>query len=148
VKEHLSSQEITEVIAGQGSRQAQEHVAQCQACGGEVQRTTEPLKMFAGALRSLGEEMGPSRPFVPDERRVVPVTGAWRWRPGRLTLAAAALLMMIAAPVYRHEELKREAALTAAQDELLLRQVESGISRWVPAPMEPLAKLMSNDVSR
>jgi len=145
VKEHLSSQEITGVIAGQGTPEVQEHLLSCHACAEQVRRATEPLKMFAGALRSLGEEMSPSRPFVPDGRRVA---SAWRGRPARLVLAAAALMMMVAAPVYRHEELKRQAALTAAQDEILLRQVESGISRSVPAPMEPLAKLMSNDVSR
>jgi hypothetical protein len=44
--------------------------------------------------------------------------------------------------------MNRQAAITATQDDILLRQVESGLARSVPAPMEPLAKLMSSDVSR
>jgi hypothetical protein len=58
-------------------------------------------------------------------------------------LVAAAVLVIIAAPVYRREEMKRQ----SAQDELLLRQVEAGISRSVPAPMEKLARLMTIEES-
>jgi hypothetical protein len=66
------------------------------------------------------------------------------WRP---LLTLAALLAVAAVPAYRHhnEERRIEAAAIAAQDDVLLKQVATGISRSVPAPMEPLAQLMTNN---
>ena len=92
---------------------------------------------------------------------MTPVRAAWRitaapgwgWRIG-LAIAALCLLILVQTlvPVYRHRQATEQAARmtveSSAQDELLLRQVEREIARSVPAPMEPLAKLMPNDVSR
>ena len=143
---HLSPQQIDEWVIGERRAEVDGHLQSCRLCADEVARAAGPLAMFGGAVRSWGEEqMAPLRPWAPAENRF----GTWRWRVG---LAIATLLLLIAAPVYRQRQATREAALTAAQttaqDEILLRQVERAISQSVPAPMEPLAKLMPNDFSR
>ena len=137
---HLSLQQIDAWIIGERAAEVEGHLRSCRACADEVERVAGPLAMFGGAVRSWGQEqMGPARPWGPVENRNV--VRAWVWRVG---LAVATLLLLIAAPVYRHRQATRE----AAQDEILLRQVEREISQSVPAPMEPLAKLMPNDFSR
>jgi hypothetical protein len=146
MNEHLSSREIDEWLIGRRTHRMEVHLQACTACADELQLMAGPLKLFGSAVRSYGDEIGPTGRWSPTGKRIV-LSGwfAWRWR---MALVAAGLLVMIAAPVYHREEVKRQAAVTAAQDEILLRQVESGISRSVPAPMEPLATLISNDVAR
>jgi hypothetical protein len=143
VKGHLSAEEVDGYVMGERNREVEEHLRDCRVCADEVQRVTEPFQLFGSAVRSLGEETAPLRHLFQSPVETSP--SQWRFR--RITLMAVAFSMMIAVPVYRHE-MNRQAAVAATQDEILLRQVESGLSRSVPAPMEPLAKLMSNDVSR
>lgn len=144
MSEHLSPRQIDEWIVNPSNARpadVEEHLQSCQACAAEVARVAEPLALFASAVRNWGEEqMGP----VHATWRATPAH-RWGWRVG---LAIATLWLLIAVPVYRHRQATEQAALTAAQDEMLLRQVEREIAQSVPAPMEPLAKLMPNDFSR
>lgn len=142
---HLSPEQIDSWLVGERLPEVEGHLQTCGACADEVARMAEPLAMFGAAVRSWGEEqMGP----VPVPRAAS--TGLTRW--WQMGLAFAMLLLLIAAPVYRHRQVTREAAemaaRTAAQDEILLRQVEQEISRSVPAPLEPMAKLIPSDLSR
>jgi biopolymer transport protein ExbB/TolQ len=57
----------------------------------------------------------------------------------RVALAAAAALM-VAAPVYLQHQ---RAIETARQDEALLEQVQTEVSRSAPEPMQPLEKLVA-----
>ena len=145
MNQHLSPQQIDEWVLNpfdtQRPAEVEEHLRSCPACAGEAARVAEPLTLFSGAVRSWGEEqMGPVRGWARVEKR----NPGW-WRAG---LAVATLWLLVAVPVYRHRQQTREAALTAAQDEILLQQVERELSQSVPSPMEPLAKLMPNDLSR
>lgn len=148
MSEHLSPQQIEEWLIGQRTPQAEEHLRLCRVCAGKVESAAQPLRLFGSAMRSWSDEVMPSRERVPVGDRA---RGMRRWR---LALAVAAILLMIAVPVYRHESvIKQQAAAALAarrrgEDEMLLRQVEAGLSRSVPAPMEPLAKLMPSDLGR
>jgi hypothetical protein len=57
----------------------------------------------------------------------------------RVVLATAAALM-VAAPVYYQQQ---RALVTARQDEVLLEQVQTEVSRSAPEPMQPLEKLVA-----
>jgi len=144
MKQHLSPEQIDGWIIGERTAEVEDHLQSCSACADEVARVAGPLTLFGSAVRSWGEErMGPMR--VSRMAASAPV-GWWR-----LGLAFAAILLFIAVPVLRHRAAVIAAhteAQTAAQDERLLRQVEQEISQSVPAPMEPLAKLMPNDFTR
>jgi hypothetical protein len=141
VNQHLSEEQLMEWLASPSNAEVEGHLQVCQACAERVARAAEPLTLFRGAVRSWGEEqIGPVRATWQPA-----ATPRWGWR---IAWAIATLWLLIAVPVYRHRQVKQETALTAAQDEVLLQQVERELSRSVPAPMEPLAKLMPNDLSR
>jgi len=65
----------------------------------------------------------------------------------RWALVAAALLLLSAIPIYRNVQDRQRQAERARADALLLEQVDAEVSRAVPRPMEPLAKLVSWDFS-
>jgi hypothetical protein len=142
---HLSPQQIEEWVVGERSPEMQAHVQSCAVCAEELARASEPLALFGTAVRNWGDQQrGPLRASWKSAQPPV-----WRWRIG---LAMATLTLLLAAPVYQHRRTVQQAALAAArtqaEDEVLLRQVQQEISRSVPSPMEPLAKLMPNDLSR
>ena len=60
----------------------------------------------------------------------------------RWILASAALSLMVAAPVYWSARQQRDAEQAKA-DQLLLERVHAGLSRTVPASMEPLMQLIA-----
>ena len=149
MKPHLSSHQIAQWIAGEKTPSMEGHLAGCLACAAEVERVAGPLALFRTSVRALAEQqMGPVRFVAPVESRwrlTVPL----RWR---ITLATAAAMAVAAIPVSRHFRPVEHPAVAIAtphvSDEALLRQVESEISRSVPATMEPLANLMSNNYNQ
>jgi hypothetical protein len=135
---HLSSQQIDGWLIGERTREVETHMRVCGVCFARVRESKEPLERFSGAVRNWAVEVD----GAPVALRPQHSSAGLRWG-----LAVTALLIMIAAPVYHQESAKRRAAAaaaTAAQDEILLREVQTGLSRTVPAPLEPLAKLMWN----
>lgn len=150
MKQHPSAQQVEQWVTGERRREVEQHLQTCRACAEEIQRMEELLKLFGSAVRNWGEEMRPARSWNPNVQTdsVSFWFGVWRSRVARVALAVCGAVAVIAVPVYQQEQRHRQAAAAAVQDEILLREVESGISRSVPAPMEPLAKLMSNDLSR
>ena len=63
-----------------------------------------------------------------------------------IIVAAVVVLMVVilaAVPLYLRDRAQRRAAEIARQDEALLEQVQTEVSRSVPEPMEPLTKLVS-----
>jgi hypothetical protein len=60
----------------------------------------------------------------------------------RWALVAVATVLLAAVPIYRSRE-RRRAIETSLEDTVLLEQIDAGVSRSVPAPMEPLTSLVS-----
>jgi hypothetical protein len=67
-----------------------------------------------------------------------------RWAVIATTIATT-LVILAGVPIYRNVE-RQHAAEQAWADALLLEQVDAGLSRPVPAPMEPLLGLVSGDI--
>jgi hypothetical protein len=133
---HLSSVEISEWLAGIRASGAERHLAECAGCAAELERASEPLARFGAATRAWCAAETPvprlgSVVFATRRRRRVTMM--------RVALAAAAVLM-VATPVYRQHQRALE---TARQDEALLEQVQTEISRSAPEPMQPLEKLVA-----
>jgi len=133
---HLSSVEISEWLAGIRASGAERHLAECAGCAAELERASEPLAQFGAATRAWCAAETPvprlgSVVFATRHRRRVTMM--------RVALAAAAALM-VATPVYRQHQRALE---TARQDEALLEQVQTEISRSAPEPMQPLEKLVA-----
>jgi anti-sigma factor RsiW len=142
---HLTPQQIAEWITGDKIAEVDQHLRDCPECAAAVNRLAEPLALFRTTVRALGEEMGPAPLVLPAElpRRA---SSPLHWR---LAMATAAAVTIAAIPIARHlrpvHEAPAPAPIAHISDDALLRQVESDLSRSVPTPMEPLAKLMAED---
>lgn len=125
---HLSSEEISQWLAGERDAARRRHVDGCAQCSGAIERVEGALREFRGSVHAQ-RVPAPARLL---ERRA-PRTARW-------VLASAAVVLAVAAPVYRH---RQEAAERARADAILLDQVDAEVSQAVPGPMEPLVQLVS-----
>ena len=140
---HLSSREVSQWMIGERTPQQEQHVRQCSQCGAELTRLEASLALFRGSVRNWSD--GQSRAEPPAMGSILPVRrGSWA-QPLRWALVAAALLVLAAVPIYRNVQDRQRQAEIARADALLLEQVDAEVSRAVPRPMEPLAKLVSCD---
>jgi hypothetical protein len=127
---HLSSNQICRWLAGDRGPEEQQHLRICPACRAELEQFENALTGFRSSL----------------EQSPVPAVGYSRVRQTlpRWVLAAAALALLVATPVYWNARQQR-AAEQAKSDELLLERIDAGLSRSVPASMEPLMQLISKE---
>ncbi len=127
---HLSSEQICRWIAGERGYEEHRHLRACPACRTELDQFQNALTGFRSSL----------------ERSPVPAISYSRVRQTlpRWILAAAALSLLVATPVYWTARQQR-AAEQAKADELLLERIDAGLSRSVPASMEPLMQLISKE---
>ncbi len=135
---HLSSQEISQWMIRERTPQQEQHVRECSECEAELARLEASLALFRGSVRHWsGLQVRVPRSLAPG-----PLPHPMRW-----ALVAAALLVLAAVPIYRNAQERQRQAEIARADALLLEQVDAEVSRAVPRPMEPLAKLVSWDFS-
>lgn len=141
---HLSDEEISAWLIGEpiGERTGwqAEHVAACPECRAQTSQLQNALAGFRESAIVWAARRQPAA-VIP------PATPWWQPRPEWL-LAAAALLLITAAPLYRSHSAHQSAAyaraaIEAAEDAALLKQVDTEISKAVPGPMEPLVTLVA-----
>jgi hypothetical protein len=131
MKSHLTPEETSQWCAGERDSQVARHLRDCEACAREVEQLGAALGEFRGAVRNW------SVPAPPARIAEMPARPTGRW-----ILAAAAAMVLAAAPMaYRHEQ--QAAAESARADALLLEQIDAQVSQPVPRPMEPLVRLVS-----
>jgi len=133
--EHLSAEQISQWTIGERTPQLERHVAECGQCRAELERLETTLAQFRGAVRDW------SAADPPAWRQSVSHSARFSWP--RLVVAAAALSILAAVPVYWRAHARERAAEAARADAQLLEQVDSAISRAVPEPMEPLVNLVT-----
>jgi hypothetical protein len=127
---HLSLEEIHQWLSGERRDEVEEHFRECPACKAELHQLHNALTGFRSSL-----EQSPVPPVS-----YLPVRGTVpRW-----ILATAAVLLLIATPVYWNARQQR-AAEQARADELLLQRIDASLSRSVPTSMEPLMQLISKE---
>lgn len=118
-----------------------EHVCQCPECAAKVAELESAIAQFRESVRDCGERYG--RPEIPLPGGVRRARRNFAARPSRWAPVAAALLLLAAIPIYTNSRDRRRQAEMARADAALLEQVDAGVSRAVPAPMEPLVELIS-----
>jgi hypothetical protein len=134
MSEHLSSEQITDWMTGNRPTDAVQHIRDCATCELHVERLQETLGMFRGAVRETADSF--------EERQKVFQVPRRRMRVMWATVAAA-LVTLVAIPVYEVQDARQRAAATAKQDAELLDQVNAELSQSVGTPMKPLEKLVS-----
>lgn len=127
---HLSSEEMVQWLSGERAEPVEEHLRECEACGTDLHELKNALTGFRFSL---------------EQCPVPPVSYLRARRPlPRWILAFAALLVLAAAPAYWTAR-QQHATEQKTTDELLLERVNAGLSRAVPASMEPLMQLISKE---
>jgi anti-sigma factor RsiW len=136
---HLSSEQLAEFVAGerspQAARQVAQHVQECPACSAEVANFREALGDFRGAVRGWSEDQARMVRAIPAgaaEPRSWAASHQLAWA---LLMAAVCIIASFVFPRHAREP-------GPASDAALLNQVDTQVSRTVPASMEPLVKLV------
>lgn len=136
---HLTSQQISERVLGEGSQEMELHLRDCSLCQEELSRFEDALKGFRTSVRHWSESQLPAP--VPSQARRNPV---WSWMMGLCWAAAAIILCIVIGHLNYHPVPQ---AQTTAADAALLAQIDNEVSRTVPGPMEPLTQLVSWDAN-
>ena len=138
---HLSSEQVTRWMTGERTDREEEHVRQCLECAAKIAGLESAMTRFRDSVRDCGERYGSVRLSLPARQPAIRL--GFLARPSRWASVAAALLLLAAIPIYTNSRDRRREAEMARADAALLEQVDAGISRAVPEPMEPLVKLVS-----
>jgi len=129
----MNHPQVNQWLAGERAPEVRNHLESCRQCAAELAGLEVPLAAFRDSVhRWSARQMTPATIVAP--------RGAFSgWL--RIAVAGAALAVIAAVGVHRHN---LETAAMAREDEALLEQVATDVSRSVPETLEPLAKLMSN----
>jgi hypothetical protein len=131
---HLSSEELYQWLSGERRDEVEEHFRECPACEAEIRQFQNALTGFRTSL----EQFPVPAIRYSRVRQTLP-----RW-----ILAAAAVALLVATPVYwnaRQQRAPEPAEDQAKSDELLLERIDASLSRSVPSSMEPLMQLISKE---
>lgn len=140
MKKHLSEAQIAAWISGEREPSLQHHLAACPACRAEIQKTEDALDAFRQSVIRWSERQ--HQLSAPSPSRSAPSGFALAWRKlswGGLALGALALALLAVLPPRPGDDWLR----LSAEDAALLETVQTEVSRVVPQPMDPLAKLVS-----
>ena len=141
---HLSSKQISKVLAGKATPEERLHANECAECRTELIRLRETLSLFRDSVLKWADEGYRSAPVSAAFLRVE--KSAYSRQPLRWALITALLILFVAVPLYR--SVSDHHRQTDADDALLLEQVNAHLSRAVPAPMEPLMQLLSDSSTK
>ena len=132
---HLSSEQLSECIAGFPRPMVARHVEHCTACRAELAQFREALGEFRGAVRTWSEDqahaaMAASAPVAEPRSWTASHQLAWA-----LAIAAICVIASFLRPWHT-------GAGARTNDAVLLNQVDAEVSRTVPSSMEPLMNLV------
>lgn len=138
---HLSSEGISQFIAGDGLPADHEHLQSCDECHAEVRKLQSALSSYGGFARDWGRGEAPAAPHLSQLlRETHRPARVMRW--GGLAVAAAAAILVL---VFR--QVPPALPADSAEDALLLQQVNAQISRTAPLAMDPLLLWMEDNDS-
>ncbi len=137
---HLSSEQFSWWMAGEHTAAEEQHTEECLACGAELARMERALSLFRGSAREWARQNGSEARNVWSAREARNGFGV---QPLRWMAAAVLMLFLVVAVPMQMSKRNRQREAGAAQiDTALLEQVDTEVSRAVPATMEPLATLV------
>jgi hypothetical protein len=144
VNAHLSDEQVTACLAGQGEREAIAHVSSCVQCQAETDALSGAIAGFRGAVdatapRNLAWEHF-SRSATESLRARLPLHWSSPWgipALAALLLVAAAMLVRTPQPTTINPRQGSLEASREAGDEALLLQIEGALARPAPRALAP-----------
>jgi len=137
---HLSSEQFSWWMAGEHTAADEQHTEECLACAAELARMEQALSLFRDSAREWARQNGSEARNVWSAKQARNGFGVQplRW------MAAAVLMvfLLVAIPMQMSKRNRQREAGAAQIDTALLEQVDTEVSRAVPATMEPLATLV------
>jgi anti-sigma factor RsiW len=133
--EHLSPEQLSECILEPPNPIVARHIQNCSACRTELANFSEALGEFRGAVRAWSADRASAALAIPasvSESRSWMASHQLAWA---MLIAAVCLIASFVVP-------RRGGESAAANDAVLLNQVDAQLSRTAPASMEPLMKLV------
>jgi hypothetical protein len=136
---HLSSEQFSWWMAGEHTAAEEQHTEECLACGAELARMEQALSLFRDSARDWAWQNGSEARDVWSAREAGHGFGvqALQWMA-----AALIVFLLVAIPMQMSKKNRQPEAGAAQIDTALLEQVDTEVSRAVPATMEPLATLV------
>jgi hypothetical protein len=138
---HLSSEQISRLLGGDGTSAEGQHAGSCAECERELSRVQETLLAFSHSVRHWAEAH--TSTCVPDSEFLRNRPSIRRMGPLRWALAAAAVIILIVVPLYKNAGHRYREA-DSSEDAVLLEQVNAHLSRTVASPIEPFMQLLSD----
>jgi hypothetical protein len=135
---HLSPEQLAKRISGERCARDERHLRDCAECATELAQFESGLSAFRQSVWHWAQRE--HRPPTSPSPVVFPQNEVATW-PRAWVLAAIAFAMAVGMPLYREIQNERDDVLRRP-DALLLENVDTQLSRTVPAPMEPLMDLM------
>ena len=134
MNQHLSTEQIDRLMAGDAPAADKRHVEECADCSAQLARARETLSSFGQAVKRCAEHHRgaevPSGVFVQARQRSV-TNRRLRWAMGTAAVIGVAAIPVFKGIAYRQREVQ------SREDSLLLEQVNQHVSRVVPESMEP-----------
>jgi hypothetical protein len=130
---HLTSEQLSEWIAGARLPEHEQHIRECAECAEAVGHAGELFADFSEAYRQWGERQFVSPPQASWER-----PRSWL---GRAAFAAGIIAILLAIPGTEWIRHRQQTARIAMEDDALLTAIQSDVARTVPASLKPLAEL-------
>jgi len=140
---HLSSDQISRLMIGEGDPHEKLHARECSVCSEELIRLQETLAVFRGSVERWADHSGGAR--GPECVFSTSTRSASRNRPLAWALAAV-LVVLVSIPFYKNFTDHGQEA-QAVEDAVLLEQVNAQLSRVVPEPMEPFMNFVAGATS-
>jgi anti-sigma factor RsiW len=150
---HLTEEQISRCVLGEGAAAEEEHIGECAQCQGELASFRNALAEFRNSVVNWAERQPGGSPNLTQLHASSP---RLRRRPLRWIPVAAVLALLVIIPAYknsierRHEaqarqtQLLREAQLDDARlDAQLLERVNAHLSQTAPASLQPLMELLA-----
>jgi hypothetical protein len=135
---HLSEDQFDACVLERAGRVELEHLGECAECRVELERFRRGLALYRSAVWGLVEDRDalPVADVTASMPAPIPI---WRW-----ALAITAFVFAIVTPIIVTENKLPQKAEQMSPAEVMER-MNRHLSRTVPAPMEPMMSLISND---
>jgi hypothetical protein len=141
MNQHLREEDICRWIAGERSRETEQHLGNCGQCRLHVARASDVLGGFHDSVRERGVRRLAGYGALSVSAKATRGWISWSKLPvAALATTLVILLLAVAALLPWHASKS-----PAVDDAALLKRVDAELSRTVPGPMEPLSALISEE---